>query len=161
MSNVSPAISVANAQEEVKLLRYSIINSGKKKFHVNTHNVELLLSDTSANKSDFLIKSYINGELMDTSNGASYIKSTSIDPSKRADIVVSITAPKTYSGTIQFMLKSVSADNYSNEITQNATLKSSVVTIKPFIEPPKAISSLKMMQVSSVTQPLSVTGGSL
>lgn len=156
LSNVSPAISTANAQEEIKLLRYSIINSGKKKFHVNTHNVELLLSDTSANKSDFLIKSYVNGELIDTSNDASYIsKSFLIDPAKRADIVVSITAPKTYSGTIQFMLKSVSADNYSNEIIQSATLKSSVVTIKPFI------SSLKMMQVSSVTQPLSVTGGSL
>ena len=162
MSNSSPAIIMKNTQEEIKLLQYAIFNAGKKKFQVSTHNVELILSDTSANKSDFLIKSYVNGELIDTSNGASHISNSfPIDAAKRANIIVSITAPKTYSGTLQFILKSVSANNDSSAITHDATLKSSIVTIKPFVEPPKAIPSLKMMQVSSITQPLNITGGSL
>lgn len=151
-----------NTQEEIKLLQYTIFNAGKKKFQVSTHNVELILSDTSANKSDFLIKSYVNDELINTSSGASHISNSfPIDAAKRANIVVSITAPKTYSGTLQFILKSVSANNDSSAITHDATLKSSIVTIKPFVEPPKVIPSLKMMQVSSITQPLSITGGSL
>lgn len=142
----------ANAGEETKLLSYTISNNGQARLHISAHDIQLVLSDSSAKKSDFILTTRANGEIIDISNGASSLgNGFNLEKYKNIPISVAVTTPKTYSGTVKLILNSVSENDIeggSGGGTYEASFQSNIATFKPLIIIPPATQSLKMSQIA-------------
>lgn len=144
--------TTANAGDETKLLSYSIINNGQARLYISAHNVRMIVSDPTAKKSDFILTTRANDEIIDVRNGSSsFGNGFNLEKYKNTLISVAVTPPKTYSGTVKLVLDSVSENDIEGNSgggTYEASFSSNTITFNPTIISNMNTSSLKMSQIA-------------